>query len=64
MEGIGYDFVPTVLDRDLVDRWVKSDDKRSFTMARELIRYEGILCGAFDFKRLNIYFDNFSMNYT
>ena len=45
MEGIGYDFVPTVLDRDSVDRWVKSDDKKSFTMARDLIRYEGLLCG-------------------
>jgi len=45
VEGIGYDFVPTVLDRDSVDRWVKSDDKKSFTMARDLIRYEGLLCG-------------------
>ena len=49
VEGIGYDFVPTVLDRDVVDRWVKSDDKKSFTLARELIRYEGLLCGRFSF---------------
>lgn len=47
VEGIGYDFVPTVLDRSVVDRWIKSDDKKSFTVARELIRYEGILCGTF-----------------
>ena len=47
MEGIGYDFVPTVLDRDVVDRWVKSDDQSSFTISRELIRYEGLLCGKF-----------------
>merc|ERR1712194_701906 len=26
VEGIGYDFVPTVLDQDLVDIWIKSDD--------------------------------------
>lgn len=24
VEGIGYDFVPTVLDRALVDEWVKT----------------------------------------
>ncbi|XP_071959165.1 cystathionine beta-synthase-like [Antedon mediterranea] len=45
VEGIGYDFVPTVLDRDVVDEWYKSDDKESFRMARRLIREEGILCG-------------------
>lgn len=45
MEGIGYDFIPTVLDRALVDKWYKSSDKESFLMARRLIREEGILCG-------------------
>ena len=45
MEGIGYDFIPDVLDRDLVDRWIKSDDRESFLMARRLIRQEGFLCG-------------------
>lgn len=24
VEGIGYDFIPTVLDRALVDEWVKT----------------------------------------
>lgn len=24
VEGIGYDFIPTVLDRSLVDEWVKT----------------------------------------
>ncbi|KAJ1973363.1 cystathionine beta-synthase [Dimargaris xerosporica] len=44
-EGIGYDFIPDVLDRSLVDEWQKSDDKESFTMARRLIKEEGLLCG-------------------
>jgi cystathionine beta-synthase len=45
VEGIGYDFIPDVLDRDLVDRWVKSNDRDSFRTARQLIRQEGLLCG-------------------
>lgn len=45
VEGIGYDFVPDVLDRTLVDKWVKTDDKESFLMARRLIKEEGLLCG-------------------
>nr|ABU41040.1 cystathionine-beta-synthase [Lepeophtheirus salmonis] len=45
VEGTGYDFIPTVLDRSVVDRWVKSIDKNAFTMARRLIREEGLLCG-------------------
>lgn len=45
VEGIGYDFVPAVLDRELVDLWVKTDDRESFIMARRLMREEGMLCG-------------------
>ena len=45
VEGIGYDFVPQVLDRDLVDVWVKTNDRQSFLMARRLIKEEGYLCG-------------------
>ena len=45
VEGIGYDFIPDVLDRGIVDEWIKSEDRESFVMARRLIRQEGILCG-------------------
>ncbi len=45
VEGIGYDFIPDVLDRSLIDHWVKSEDTESFDMARRLIRQEGLLCG-------------------
>ncbi|XP_012223724.1 cystathionine beta-synthase [Linepithema humile] len=45
VEGIGYDFVPTVLDRDVVDKWMKTKDHESLNLARELIRQEGLLCG-------------------
>jgi cystathionine beta-synthase len=45
VEGIGYDFIPDVLDLDLVDEWIKSEDRESFLMARRLIRQEGFLCG-------------------
>ncbi|XP_044297505.1 cystathionine beta-synthase-like protein isoform X5 [Varanus komodoensis] len=45
VEGIGYDFIPTVLDRSLVDKWYKCNDEESFAFARMLIREEGLLCG-------------------
>ena len=45
VEGIGYDFIPEVLDRSLVDVWVKSDDETSFKTARRLIKEEGLLVG-------------------
>jgi len=45
VEGIGYDFIPDVLDRSVVDEWIKTEDRESFQMARRLIRQEGLLCG-------------------
>ncbi|EXJ94692.1 cystathionine beta-synthase [Capronia coronata CBS 617.96] len=45
VEGIGYDFIPDVLDRNVVDKWYKTDDRESFHYARRLIAEEGLLVG-------------------
>jgi cystathionine beta-synthase len=45
VEGIGYDFIPDVLDRSLVDEWIRTEDRESLQMARRLIRKEGLLVG-------------------
>lgn len=45
VEGIGYDFIPDVLDRSIIDKWYKTDDRESFALARRLIAEEGLLVG-------------------
>ncbi|KAF2881622.1 hypothetical protein ILUMI_24565 [Ignelater luminosus] len=45
VEGVGYDFIPTVLDRSVVDKWIKVNDQEALPMARRLIKEEGLLCG-------------------
>ncbi|KAI0165888.1 putative cystathionine beta-synthase [Xylariaceae sp. FL1272] len=45
VEGIGYDFIPEVLDQQKVDKWYKTDDNESFQLARRLIAEEGLLVG-------------------
>ncbi|KAJ5733380.1 Cystathionine beta-synthase [Penicillium malachiteum] len=45
VEGIGYDFIPDVLDQKIVDRWYKTEDKESFQYSRRLIAEEGLLVG-------------------
>jgi len=46
VEGVGYDFIPTVLDRSVADTWLKVHDRAALPMAKRLIREEGLLCGA------------------
>lgn len=45
VEGIGYDFIPDVLDQQIVDKWYKTEDGESFQLARRLIAEEGLLVG-------------------
>ncbi|OJD24146.1 cystathionine beta-synthase [Blastomyces percursus] len=45
VEGIGYDFIPDVLDRSTIDKWYKTGDRESFQYARQLIAEEGLLVG-------------------
>lgn len=45
VEGIGYDFIPRVCDRSLVDEWLKVGDEESFKYATKMIKHEGFLCG-------------------
>ena len=45
VEGIGGDFIPKVLDHNVIDHWIKTADKESIIMARRLVREEGLLCG-------------------
>jgi cystathionine beta-synthase len=45
VEGIGYDFVPDVLDQKSVDKWYKTEDRESFMWSRRLIAEEGLLVG-------------------
>ncbi len=45
VEGIGYDFIPDVLDYEVVNKWYKTDDREAFGYARRLIAEEGLLVG-------------------
>lgn len=46
VEGMGEDFVPDILDIDLINRGYTISDGESFHTARELLRKEGILVGS------------------
>jgi cystathionine beta-synthase len=45
VEGIGYDFIPRTLDRTVVDKWYKTNDKEAFYWSRRLMSEEGMLVG-------------------
>jgi cystathionine beta-synthase len=45
VEGIGEDFWPETLDREVIDRYVRVSDRDSFLLARRLVAREGIFAG-------------------
>lgn len=45
IEDMGNNFIPASLDQSLVDEWVKVTDKEAYSVARRLIKDQGILCG-------------------
>ncbi|KXN87388.1 Cystathionine beta-synthase [Leucoagaricus sp. SymC.cos] len=45
VEGIGYDFIPKVLDQNVVNTWLKTSDEEAFNAVQQLMRMEGLLVG-------------------
>jgi len=45
LQGIGANFIPKLLDRDVIDRIVTVNENDAYSAARELARSEGILVG-------------------
>jgi cystathionine beta-synthase len=45
VEGIGEDYVPSTLNAQVVDEWIRITDQESFMTARAMARLEGILVG-------------------
>lgn len=45
IQGIGANFIPSVLDTEIVDEIVDIEDDEAFEFARELAKTEGVLCG-------------------
>jgi len=45
IEGIGQSCIPGVLDRNLVDGWIKTEDKEGFIYAKRIIKEEGMFIG-------------------
>ncbi|KAL0080671.1 tryptophan synthase beta subunit-like PLP-dependent enzyme [Phycomyces blakesleeanus] len=45
VEDIGSTFVPSSLNKSVVDEWIQVSDKEAYSMARRLIRDQGVMCG-------------------
>jgi cysteine synthase len=45
IQGIGANFIPSILDQSVIDEVVKIGNQPSFDTAREMARIEGIPCG-------------------
>jgi cysteine synthase A len=45
IQGLGAGFIPSIVDMKLIDEVVQIDNDQAFSMAKRLIKEEGILCG-------------------
>ncbi|MBI2792628.1 MAG: cysteine synthase family protein [Gammaproteobacteria bacterium] len=45
VEGIGEDILCEALDFSVIDEMIQTDDNQAFTMARRLVKEEGLFCG-------------------
>jgi cysteine synthase A len=45
IQGIGAGFIPTVLNREIIDEVIAVADEDALKTAREMAKFEGILCG-------------------
>jgi cysteine synthase A len=45
IQGIGAGFIPEVLNRQIIDEIIPVSNEQAFVLARDLAKYEGILCG-------------------
>ncbi len=45
IQGIGAGFIPDVLNQEIIDEIIRVTNDQAFTMARRVIREEGIFCG-------------------
>ena len=45
VEGIGEDFVPSTLNAQVIDEWIRIGDAESFLTARRVAKEEGLLLG-------------------
>lgn len=45
IQGIGAGFIPSVLNREIIDETIKVSNDNAFDTARKLAKEEGILCG-------------------
>lgn len=45
LQGIGANFIPNILDRNIIDEIIKIDEEEAYLQAKNLGKYEGILVG-------------------
>lgn len=45
IQGIGANFIPEILDRNIIDEIIKVDDEDAFIYSKKISKEEGIFCG-------------------